>query len=687
MNRAARAVLAAAALATATPASGGIAESWYLARARANAQIGNHAAAIEAYRKALQADPRSREASRGVGLELRANGDTDRAVAEFDRHLARFPDDWEIAFVQARLLGWSRYAYRARDAVRYLRMGLAHHDDPARRLDLARLLARERATLDDALREYDRLLAAAPGDERLRDERLRLLLWDPRHHPEARAELERRVAAHPDDDRLLRELARLTDEDPGRAAEAAERWGTLAARHPSDPDVRLAQGRALARAGRRAEARAAYERALALRPSAEARTEYADLLAADAATRPAARAQYEAALRAAPRSRRARLGLARVLAADRDTSRAAIPQFRAVLAEAPGDVDAHRGLARVYAWNGDPDRALAHALAAGAGRPGGDDLARALERGREPTLGGGAAARSQPSGPLAVSASRAFASARADPTPFTSASVEAGAASYAGEGRRVDGPGAALSVEWRPAPGERVLAAGRWDGVRAGPASFSGALRLEREDGARTLSVGLVRTPRQDSFRALAGVLVAGRRVGAASDDAVEVRASAPAGSGRLEVTARAGQVEGAGMPATFLAAATARVDRPLARAGAWVLSAGAAAGASHHARDLSGLDGDPLAPRLYSPRLFVTVSPRLGVAREAGAARLVLDAGPALQRATGPGGGPRAGGDARLSVTQPLAGRLRLEAELRAERVAAAYSLFEASATLAVAF
>jgi tetratricopeptide (TPR) repeat protein len=686
MNRAIGVALVAAAL-VATPASAGVAESWYLGRARANAEIGNHAAAIEAYRKALEQDPASREASRGLGLELRANGDTDRAVAEFDRHLARFPDDWEIAFEQARILSWSRYAYRRRDAVRYLGMGLARHDDPVRRRELARLLGRDRATLGDALREYDRLLAASPGDETLREERLKLLLWDPGRHGEARAELARREAERPGDERVLRELARLTAEEPGREAEAADRYAALAARHPEDPELLLGHARALAKAGRRAEARAAYARALAARPGVDARLEYAELLAAEPATRAAARAEYEAALRAAPRSRRARLGLARVLAADRETSRAAIPQYVAVLAEAPRDPEAHRGLARAYAWNGDRDRALAHALAADAGRPGQGDLARALERGREPTAGVRTVAVSQPSGPLALSAVRALATARAEPSPFTAARVEAGVATCAGEGRRAEGAAAALEAEWRPEVGQRVQVSAGWDAIRPGPAALAGALRLVLGDGDRSFAVGVARTPRQDSFRALAGVVVAGHLIGAASDDVLELRATMAAGDGRLEVTARAGQVEGAGLPATTLAAASARLDHPIARSGAWIIWAGAAAAASHHARDLSGLTGDPLAPRLYSPLLLVTLSPRLGVTREVGAARLVLDGGPALQHASGADGGLRAGGDVRLAVTQPLGARLRLGAELRGERIAAAYTRLEAGATLAVVF
>jgi tetratricopeptide (TPR) repeat protein len=684
MNRAVGPALLAALLA-ASPASAGVAESWYMGRARENARIGNHAAAIEAYRKALAENPASREASRGLGRELRANGETDRAVATLDRHLGRFPDDWEIAFEQAGVLQWSRYAYRARDAVRYLRMGLAAHDDPARRRELARLLGRDRATLDDALREYDRLLAASPSDEALREERLRLLLWDPRRRADALAELARRERERPGDEGTERELARLTLAEPGRAAEAAQRYGALVARHPRDPDLLLGEARALTKAGRRQEAREAYLRALTARPSAAVRVEYAELLAASPATRAAARAEYEAALRAAPRDRRAHLGLARVLGAERETSRDAIPQYAAVLAESPRDAEAHLGLARAYAWNGDADRALAHALAAADGRGGGDALARTLRRGREPSAGGGAAGVAQPTGPLALSGARGWASGRAEPTPFTTASAEAGAASYAGEGRRAGGPTAAAGLEWRPASEDRVQASLAWEGVRAGAAAAGGALRLSRQDGGLSLSAGLSRTPRRDSFRALAGVEVAGRRVGAASDDAVEGRAAIVTEAYRAELAARGGQVEGYGMPATFFAAVAARIDRPLLRAGAWSLSAGGAAEATHHARDLSGLDGDPLAPRLFSPLLFVALSPRLSLAREAGLARLALDAGPALQAVSGVGGRIRAGGDVRLEATQPVGARLRLGASLRGERIAAAYQRLEAGVSLAV--
>ncbi|WP_242345996.1 tetratricopeptide repeat protein [Anaeromyxobacter terrae] len=691
MSRSLRAAVVAVALALAPAARAGLAESWYLSRGRANMQIENYGAAIEAWRKALELNPNGREASRNLCWALLRNGETDRAVAELDRHLGRFPDDWQLAFEQARLLQWSRYAYRSKDAVRYLRMGLAWRDDPARRRELARLLGRDRATLDDALAEYGTLLAATPDDAALRDEWLKLLLWDRRHRDEAVRELERRLAASPGDERASRELARITAEDPRRAGEAAERYAALVERNPGDPDLRLGRARALARAGRRDEARGEYARALALRSSAEARLEYADVLAADPASADAARREYEAVLRERPRSRRARVGLARVLGARRETSKAAIAVYETVLAEAPDDAEAHRGLAHAYAWNGDADRALAHGELAeryGRARPDVAALERSLRVGREPSAGAGARVLAQPGG-AALSRVGAFVSGAAEPTPFTSSAVEAGFAVARGEaGAEASGANVTVQGEWRPAPGTRLELQGALDGVRRGGAALSGAIALPRATEAGRGALGVRRAARLDSFRAYAGERVGDARAGAASDNLVELRLARGAGT-RIELTARAGSISAEGISPVFASALGARVDRALTRARGFTIAAGLSADALHHARDLSAT-GDPLdpSPGVFSPRLFLSASPRLVVTRDAGARGwLSLDAGPALQVVGGAGGGVRAGGDARLAFTQRVGERLRLGGEARAERVADVYTRLEAALTAALLF
>ena len=56
-----------AAFAPATPADT-LKETWYLMRSRSNMQIGNYAAAIEAYEKYLELKPDDQEALRGIAI-------------------------------------------------------------------------------------------------------------------------------------------------------------------------------------------------------------------------------------------------------------------------------------------------------------------------------------------------------------------------------------------------------------------------------------------------------------------------------------------------------------------------------------------------------------------------------------------------------------------------------------------
>ncbi|MFL5274653.1 MAG: tetratricopeptide repeat protein, partial [Anaeromyxobacteraceae bacterium] len=277
-----RALAVAAALAPAAPARAGVAEGWYVLRGRSNMKIGNYKAAIEAFQKAVELEPSSREAQRSLAIAYEQNGETDRAIAQLDRYLERFHDDPEMAFKQARHLGWSRYGYRRADAIRYYRMGLAQRDDPARRLELARLLGRDRETLDEALAEWRLLLAREPGNRAWRAEYEKLLLWDERHRGEAIAELSRDADADPSDLDLQLRVARMMAADPTRAAAAAERYRKVLAARPADAALQLELARWLLGAKRRGEALDAYGRALELRPGdADLRLEYARLLLGD----------------------------------------------------------------------------------------------------------------------------------------------------------------------------------------------------------------------------------------------------------------------------------------------------------------------------------------------------------------------------------------------------------------------
>ena len=207
------------------PASG--TEWWYVLRARANMKIGNYRAAIESYEKAAERNPDNREALKQLGVANEKQGLTSKSIESYDRYLARFDDDPDVAFKQADLLGWERYAYRRDDAIRYYRMGLAKREDLTRRHKLARLLAQDRSQLSDALAEYRKLLAAKPAEATWRSEYRELLLWDPGHLDEAIREYRRYEIERPNDFEVELRLAELIARKDPRSDEAAQRYADL----------------------------------------------------------------------------------------------------------------------------------------------------------------------------------------------------------------------------------------------------------------------------------------------------------------------------------------------------------------------------------------------------------------------------------------------------------------------------
>jgi len=137
-------------------------EAWYLSRGRANMEIGNYKAAIEAYEKVVERNPNHREAMRNLGLAYEKQGLKDKAIETFDRYLAKYDDDPEIAFDQAQALEWSRYAYREKDMLKYYRMGLKRKDDSTMRLKYATHLASHKETSQEAIAQYDKILDRQP---------------------------------------------------------------------------------------------------------------------------------------------------------------------------------------------------------------------------------------------------------------------------------------------------------------------------------------------------------------------------------------------------------------------------------------------------------------------------------------------------------------------------------------------
>ncbi|MGE3682832.1 MAG: tetratricopeptide repeat protein [Bdellovibrionales bacterium] len=143
-------------------ASAGLKESWYMYRGRENMKIKNYKAAIEAYEKAVELNPKNREAARDLGHAYEKQGLVDKAVGQYDAYLSQWSDDHDVALRQARLLKWSRYSYRQQDAIKYYQMSLRHRNDSQVRLEYADVLASKKETSSRAIPEYKSILRSNP---------------------------------------------------------------------------------------------------------------------------------------------------------------------------------------------------------------------------------------------------------------------------------------------------------------------------------------------------------------------------------------------------------------------------------------------------------------------------------------------------------------------------------------------
>lgn len=147
-------------------------------RGRENMKIKNYKAAIEAYEKALQGNPKNREASRDLGLAYESQGLVDKSVGQYDNYLGQWPDDSEVALRQARLLKWSRYSYRQQDAIKYYRLSLRHKEDPQVRLEYADVLASKKETSEQAIPEYKTVLRSNPRNAAAHSGLAKVYAWN-----------------------------------------------------------------------------------------------------------------------------------------------------------------------------------------------------------------------------------------------------------------------------------------------------------------------------------------------------------------------------------------------------------------------------------------------------------------------------------------------------------------------------
>lgn len=681
--------------ALAQPASGPEAKAWYLERGRANMQIANYRAAIEAFEKAVELDPSDREALRTLGLAYEKQGLTDKAIAQYDRYLAKYSDDPDIAFKQADYLAWSRYAYRRKDAIRYYRMGLAKREDLDRRHALARLLAQDRAQLDDAIEQYEILLAARPDNAGWRSEYRDLLLWEPRHLDEAVREYRRLASERPGDYEVHHELARLVARQEPGGKEAISRYAELVAGRPGDAELRLEYAQVLARSSsHRDEAIAQYRLVLEKRPSRETRIELADLLSGRSGSRDEAISMYEALLREKPGDVEVRLKLARLFGARRDQTPRAIREYERVLADQPDNGEAHAGLAQAYAWQGDNDKALYHGnLAAryGASSRQLSGLREDLMRGREPRVGplldyfiqrGG----SKPK----LDGLVLGASGQADLTPFTTLQLETGFEDYWRSSKDTASGFAKVGVEHRFDPTEEIRGSFAYHSLRDG--AFVGQLEYGHKGDVWELRGGFERKLRYDSYVALVGDKVDGESIGAARENRFYGVVGAESGRFEAKLEPYIGWVEADGTDENFLVGTRARLGYRLVESEGVDFTAYYAAHLAHYGHDAYGDSpaADEQPGGYFSPGLFIEQTPGLALSFRIGESQFLdLEGGPSFQYVSDSGGdsGFQFGGNARLSYVLFLTKSLYWTLEPGFERIGDVYTRAEIKTLLTFKF
>lgn len=160
------------------PVHASLKESWYLSRGRSNMEIKNYRAAIEAYENAAKINPDNLETTKILGIAYEAQGLRDKSIAAFDKYLDQNPDDYDIAFKQAQTLGWSRYAYREQDALKYYRMGLSRKNDARMRIKYATILARRKETNNEAIEQFKKVLDQSPRNREAHIGLARAYAWN-----------------------------------------------------------------------------------------------------------------------------------------------------------------------------------------------------------------------------------------------------------------------------------------------------------------------------------------------------------------------------------------------------------------------------------------------------------------------------------------------------------------------------
>lgn len=344
-------------------------EEWYLMRGKSNMNIGNFRAAIEAYEKAYDINPKNNQTSRSLGLAFAKEGLFEKSRELLEIYIVEVPGDAEVLYQLGEMCSWKATLAKQSKCAKYFQRGLAseYHLDMHRKY--AQLLSQNKSTHHEAITEYQKILAnneSVDPKQRAADKAqlLELLASDPRFRSQAIDQYRKYIRLNPADNNVKLRYARLISQEPDFAGEAADIIGGISKTRNFPFELELERAHILVNIPERfSEACTVYESLMKRKKDPKLEEEFADLLARLPRTRIAARAHYAEILKSDLANRRVRLKYGKILLADSSGAKTAIEQYNYVLGMGTDAhaAEAHHGAALAYSANGDSDLALFHA--------------------------------------------------------------------------------------------------------------------------------------------------------------------------------------------------------------------------------------------------------------------------------------------------------------------------------------
>lgn len=672
-----------------TPSSsaGMIKESWYMSRGKANMNIKNYNAAIEAFEKLIEIDPNNREAMKLLGQAYESQGLTTKAVEHYDRYLKKYPDDAEIAFKQANILEWSRFSYRGNDAVAYYRIGLAIKDDPVQRHRLAKLLSKNKETLSDALKEYRILIKGDPKNKALGDEYRKLLVWDEQYVSEAVKEYERAVKLYPGDRGIRLQLARLYAKDDDHTDEAIREYKALAAQKPDDLSLREEYAKALAKSRSHFdEAKVEFEYILSKRNTYGTRLAYADLISQDKDMRGEALAQYRQLLDQKPDQTEVRYKYASLLSAEKKDLDKAIAQYNIILKKNPKHAGAHQQLAQAYAWKGDNDRSIYHANLALKYQPKNANASRLrtnMMKGREPRLTTTLSMFNQDGDDdnYDMDGVNLTTGYRTDLNPFITAQADIGYERYWNGDQKLDGPLGRIGLEYRLDSRQTLSGFFTHHAFRDGEKGTEYGLEYVLEKPSFTVAPGFKRSLKYDSLLSLGSTDAfnpPGAPMGTARSNLAYCRVQTTRSNTVITGTPYIGTIDTLSAGDNVLVGIDADANYEFLNKTSWTMAVVYRIQLAHYQKDYSGFvdqDSSPYPGGYFSPDLYagntLSLAYRYVFPKNA---ELFVQAGPSFQYAKASSDEASLGADVTLSYLKQLKDALYIKVEGDYKQVSDAY-------------